>query len=64
MNDFSGFFSFSERPIYLIVIIYAQELSYLGAVLARKKEKRFEEVIVLLNESTDSHFKELQVWLD
>jgi hypothetical protein len=33
----------------------------LGAVLARKKEKRFEEVIVLLNESTDSHFKELQV---
>ncbi|CAB4022833.1 tetratricopeptide repeat 21B-like, partial [Paramuricea clavata] len=36
------------------------ELSYLGAVLARKKERRFEEVIVLLNESTDSHFKELQ----
>jgi hypothetical protein len=34
----------------------------LGAVLARKKERRFEEVIVLLNESTDTHFKELQVY--
>lgn len=36
------------------------ELSYLGAVLARKKEKKFEKVVSLLNECTDIHFKKLQ----
>ena len=37
-----------------------QELAYLHAVLAMKKNKRQEEVINLLNDVLDTHFSQLE----